>query len=201
MAGSVVHRAAARHSGKLHIGYLCMFVMASGIRGTSGLVTTPCGLENGRCDQLCRKTTCEALLDFYNGTYSATRPWAIKHGWETAIGTTCTQILRSPDFAPPEYCRWYGVSCCWDGMISANMCSVKYSLVGLALPVDDLTGNISSSQFMQAVTQLHECGLTQITLDGNALYGSLTNDWGQLTNLTQLSIGKAAILQDLSERS
>lgn len=190
MAGFVVHRAAARQSDRLLIYLVCIVSIASGLPETSGLVTTTCVLENGLCGPLCRKATCEALLDFYDSTYSAKVPesWAIRENWETAVGRKCTEILRAPAHAPPEYCKWYGVLCCWD----STRCRAQYTVMGLAIPVNGLTGNISSPNFLQAVAQLHECGLSQITLDGNNLYGSLSDDWGEFLNLTELTIGKAA---------
>lgn len=192
MAGTVVQRAAARHSGRLLISSLCMAFVVSGIREASGLVTTTCVLENGLCGPLCRKATCEALLDFYNSTNTAevSHSWAIKEKWETALGRKCTDILRAPVHSPPEYCQWYGVVCCWD----STKCGVLYTVMGLALPVNDLTGDISSPKLLQAVAQLHGCGLNQLTLDGNNLYGSLTNDWGQFVNLTEFNIGKTLLL-------
>eukprot|EP00775_Hariotina_reticulata_P013223 gene13223-13354_t len=43
---------------------------------------------------------------------------------------------------------------------------------------------------MGSMQQLHACGLNSLSLLGNALSGHMTEDWGLLTNLVTLNLGK-----------
>eukprot|EP00775_Hariotina_reticulata_P005277 gene5277-5512_t len=58
----------------------------------------------------------------------------------------------------------------------------------LKLDVNGLYGNVSDPTFLQSIAQLHACGLTSLSLSGNELSGSLTDDWGELSNLAALSL-------------
>lgn len=162
-----------------------------------GLANASCGLDSGRCEEQCRQLTCQALKGFYETTYKhgpLHKSWAIRTGWEGATGRTCSEILQLPTSTLPEYCSWHGVLCCSNASIRARRCTVEGSVLGLDIPVNGLTGDISSPEFMQAITQLHTCGLILIKLDGNALFGNFTDDWGKLTDLIVFSMGKELLL-------
>lgn len=186
-------------SRQFHVPVVMLFsfaLLSCGVLESQGLVANACVQGSGSCGAQCRQLTCQALVEFFHSTNSGNgtlyQTWSTKAGWEDAAGRTCGDILRRPPAAPPEYCDWYGVVCCYDGMVRANKCDSLHSVLFLEISVNGLTGNISSPQFLQAITQLHTCGLTQLMLDGNSLYGSFSDEWGQLANLTGLNMGKTA---------
>jgi hypothetical protein len=71
-------------------------------------------------------------------------------------------------------------------------CAVSNSLMQLKLVVNGLNGSVDDPNFMQSIAQLHSCGLVSMSLPGNALSGSMTDAWGELTNLAVLDICKLA---------
>lgn len=200
MAGSHVHvhdiDAVSRCCRWLVISLIRVFILFCSLSNPMhGLVNTACDLVSGQCGQQCHQSICQALVDFAESTYSADGPsngsWATQNGWGNAAAHKCSDMLHIPLMVPPAYCSWHGVVCCWDDMVSANLCKARHSMFALELPVNGLTGNITSPSLLQAIRQLHDCGMTQLTLDGNALYGSFSEDWGHLTNLTALTMGES----------
>lgn len=199
MAGLHVHDAVSRCCRRPVISLVRVIILFWSLSKTHGLINTACDLVSGQCGQQCRQSICQALVDFAESTYSADGPsngsWATQSVWGNAAAQRCSDMVHLPLMVPPAYCSWHGVMCCWDDMVSANLCKARHSVFALELPVNGLTGNITSPAFLQAIKQLHDCGMTQLTLDGNALYGSFSEDWGQMKNLTALTMGESSWLQ------
>jgi hypothetical protein len=75
-------------------------------------------------------------------------------------------------------------------MVQIGACHASDSVMELKVDVNGLHGNVSGANIMRSIAQLHACGLISLSLQGNELSGSLTDDWGELSNLTALSLGK-----------
>jgi hypothetical protein len=58
------------------------------------------------------------------------------------------------------------------------------------LEVNFLNGSISDPLLLQALGQLHACGLTRVVLQSNDLSGTLSDAWGSFTQLTHLNLGE-----------
>lgn len=146
------------------------------------------------CTRDCQHTTCEALTDFFTSTYQSSstmfQSWPRRQGWEALLTQNCSQILAASTLMGPTYCSWPGVACCTRIWKSMGLCNSTNTLFALRLEVNGLVTNINDVIFQHSIAQLHACGLTNLTMPGNALSGSLTNVWGNLTQLVSLNLGR-----------
>ncbi|WIA32818.1 hypothetical protein OEZ86_006000 [Tetradesmus obliquus] len=116
-----------------------------------------------------------------------TKPWANKQGWELTATRSCQQLLAAPARAP-SYCSWNGVSCCDSTSLAGKQCSAVHSVSELKVQVNGLNGTLGSPGIINNLLQLHACGLTRLNLQGNDLSGSMTPEWGLMTNLVVLDL-------------
>ncbi|WIA12661.1 hypothetical protein OEZ85_006309 [Tetradesmus obliquus] len=135
---------------------------------------------------------CCALAAFYNSTFNPdkpwdTKPWANKQGWELTATRSCQQLLAAPARAP-SYCSWNGVSCCDPTALAGKQCSAVHSVSELKVQVNGLNGTLGSPGIISNLLRLHACGLTRLNLQGNDLSGSMTPEWGLMTNLVVLDL-------------
>jgi len=108
------------------------------------------------------------------------------------LNSSCSQILSNPNplDGSPAYCSWLGITCCSRPAVVKGYCTDSNALKEVKLEVNGLQGAIDDPAFMQSLAQLHACGLISLSLAGNSLSGSMTDDWGQLTNLASLNLGE-----------
>jgi hypothetical protein len=116
-----------------------------------------------------------------------TKPWANKQGWELTATQSCQQLLAAPARAP-SYCSWNGISCCDPAGLAGQQCSYVHSVSELKVQVNGLNGTLVSPGIIHNLLQLHACGMTKLNLQGNDLSGSITPEWGRMTNLTVLDL-------------
>eukprot|EP00775_Hariotina_reticulata_P007361 gene7361-7572_t len=74
--------------------------------------------------------------------------------------------------------------------LSVSACSALNTVTEIKIEVNGVNGSVEDPAFMQSVVQLHDCGLVSLSLHGNALAGSITETWGNLTNLMSLNLAK-----------
>lgn len=166
--------------------------------GAQALPGSSCpGVAGGVCTGPCQEATCNALLAFFKSTYNDTSTaavsWTNREGWERLSTASCTQILaqQAPAGMPPAYCTWFGVTCCFTSMKALGFCSTLFAVKSLTVQINGLHGSINSPLLEQSVMTLHDCGLADLQLEGNFLSGSLTDFWGQLSNLKFLNLGRS----------
>lgn len=116
-----------------------------------------------------------------------TKPWANKQGWELTTSRSCQQLITA-QAQQPSYCSWYGITCCDAAGMANQQCSAVHSVSELKVQVNGLNGSLSSPGIINNLLELHACGLTKLSLPGNDLSGSMTAEWGQLTNLVVLDL-------------
>eukprot|EP00882_Tetradesmus_deserticola_P019987 GHRQ01021538.1.p1 GENE.GHRQ01021538.1~~GHRQ01021538.1.p1 ORF type:complete len:216 (+),score=58.65 GHRQ01021538.1:258-905(+) len=158
----------------------------------AGIPSSCPGLQQGVCTAACQLATCTALADFYTSTFNPdkpwdTKPWADKQGWELTESRSCQQLLAGPARVP-SYCSWNGVSCCDPAGLAEKQCSYVQSVSELKVQVNGLNGTLGSPGIINNLLQLHACGLTRLSLQGNDLTGSMTPEWGLMTNLLVLDL-------------
>lgn len=155
------------------------------------------------CTAECQQRTCAALATFFIFSYSPSNPalrsWRNRQGWETTLTQSCDDILALPGYGGmPSYCGWYGITCCTSApaffnpfaLVNYPACSVLKSVTEINLQVNGLKASIADIAFQQSIAQLHACGVMRLVLPGNSLSGSLTDFWGDLSNLTALNLGE-----------
>lgn len=151
------------------------------------------------CTADCQLATCHALLAFFTATQNQEDPgtgvWRTSDGWQDALTRSCDQLLGSVgQREEPAYCSWYGVSCCNPLLQLAGFCQSTNSVLEIKLEVNGLVATVEGPSLQQSILQLHACGLRNLSLNGNALSGSLTDYWGQLVNLQVLDLGKPQLM-------
>lgn len=193
---------------------ICAGVCASNVLAVTCPGLEPSTTEPGTtiCTVPCQQAVCTALTAFFQSTYNPGNPsirsWRNRQGWESTLTRSCSDIVTAPAAdGLPTYCGWHGVTCCtgaaslsfWQlstvNSLGRNVtCSNQGAVYELNLQVNGLNGSVTDETFQQSLEQLHACGLSRIILPGNALSGSLTDFWGNLVNLTGLSLGKLWML-------
>jgi len=152
------------------------------------------GISNGLCAYPCQRSTCDGLAAFFAATYNDTIPWEERHskGWIGFKETTCAQLLprTAAAAAPPPYCSWFGVRCCRPEDLAARRCWAVHSVVNITINAENVNGSTSDPKLLDALEQLHACGLTGLNLESNEITGELVPRWGTLTNLTVLNLGE-----------
>jgi hypothetical protein len=63
-----------------------------------------------------------------------------------------------------------------------------HSVRELKVQVNGLNGTLGSPGIIHNLLQLHACGMTKLNLQGNDLSGSMTPEWGRMTNLVVLDL-------------
>jgi hypothetical protein len=145
------------------------------------------GIAAGACALPCQLATCGALSAFYRASNNASSPW--KHPWEPLKSQTCAQLVPRAG-SPPSYCSWHGVRCCAPADLAAGRCWAVNAVANLTLKAASINGSISDPALMDAVEQLHACGLVGLDIESNDISGELMPRWGRLTNLTVLDLGE-----------
>jgi hypothetical protein len=102
-----------------------------------------------------------------------------------AAGTATPQM--------PFFCSWVGLACNATLFSQFSSCSTPTESSGILrieIVNNNLSGNLSSSAFMDALQLLHDCGLRQLVLGGGygELRGTMGPEWGRLTELHGLSL-------------
>jgi hypothetical protein len=132
--------------------------------------------------------------------YSASSP-AIGTSPSTAAKTACSilqeqQAAAEPGTATdpqaPFFCSWYGVVC--NTTVYSSTCSSPAEqmtgIFKIEIVNNNLSGNLSSSAFMESLSLLHDCGLRFLVLGGGygELRGQMGPGWGKLSELLGLSL-------------
>eukprot|EP00878_Enallax_costatus_P016291 GHUV01017088.1.p1 GENE.GHUV01017088.1~~GHUV01017088.1.p1 ORF type:complete len:558 (+),score=101.36 GHUV01017088.1:297-1970(+) len=177
--------------------WCCVILVLLGPRQCSSAPAPVCpGLQNGVCTGACQSATCSALASFFRSTFNATRntlhtlethSWANRSGWEITRTQPCQQILSARGRSP-SYCSWYGITCCTAEAAAQQECRSVHSVLGIKIQVNGVNGSVEDPTIVQDIQQLHACGLTRLSLQGNDLSGALSSTWGSLTNLTVLDL-------------
>lgn len=143
---------------------------------------------------------CETLAGFYRATSASSCTWRQHAGWSSAEDL-CPALPRSANESgpAPPYCGWPGVLCCgrnstffedalYDYMIADRtklpQCAHRHAITALTLPANGLCGSLDA--VTSALVNLHACGLTDVSLDGNRFTGTLPPALGQLTELRRV---------------
>lgn len=147
------------------------------------------------CTAACQEATCTGLTQLFFSTNDGRAPqsvtWRKIHGWDSLLTNTCNQTLAVlAGDGTPNYCTWYGVSCCTVALRDMGYCLVVNSVLSLELDTNGLIGDIENPLFQSSIAQLHACGMLDLTLTGNTLSGSLTDFWGGLTNMISLRLSE-----------
>jgi hypothetical protein len=75
-----------------------------------------------------------------------------------------------------------------------------HSVSELKVQVNGLNGTLGSPGIINNLLQLHACGLTRLNLQGNDLSGSMTPEWGRMTNLVVLDLCKCIAAQQQQQQ-
>lgn len=150
------------------------------------------GIRGGVCTLPCQRATCDALAAFFRLTFNESSPWHRPETWEVIKTVPCSRIIPSSGSGgqPPAYCKWYGITCCDPQASGAGLCGPVHSLANLTLTADSLNGSYSNPAVMDALEQLHACGMVVLDLESNDMSGEMNGRWGRFTNLTVLNLGK-----------
>jgi hypothetical protein len=61
--------------------------------------------------------------------------------------------------------------------------------MGITLRADNVNGSLSDPALMDALEQLHACGMAELDVEGNDVGGQLLPRWGRFANLRVLNVG------------
>jgi hypothetical protein len=139
---------------------------------------------------------CKQLAAFYKATNNinpVNGPWDEEAGWVQTSQRNCSQLLSASlrsSGSRPSYCSWFGITCCGRNESSAGRCSPVNAVSELNLELNNINASISDASFMQPLLQLHACGLKVANLEQNTFNGSISDDWGKMVNLEQITLGE-----------
>lgn len=171
---------------------VCLLLLAWGAASAWNAPDLPqaCpGIEDGHCRGQCQQTICRALEDFRTATYNASyAAWPRSRGWWGGVDR-CLAGIGNRTHRHHSYCDRFGVECCNRADHRHEDCNHN-AVTGLVLEVNLLNGSISDPLLLQALGQLHACGLTRLVLQSNDLSGTLSAAWGNFTQLTHLNLGE-----------
>ncbi|KAF6263269.1 hypothetical protein COO60DRAFT_487736 [Scenedesmus sp. NREL 46B-D3] len=136
---------------------------------------------------------CRQLAAWYKATNNinpVNGPWDEEGGWEQTSQRNCSQLLAASVLSnsQPPYCSWVGITCCSRAESSAGRCSPVNAVAAIDLPLNNINASISDASFMAPLLQLHDCGLAVANLEQNCFNGSISDDWGKMVNLRQLTL-------------
>lgn len=148
------------------------------------------GVQNATCGLACQAATCRALVGFTGATYNASYSGLSRYrGW-TGTVSDCLAHTTNSTAQLAGFCSRYGVECCAGADFARGECGIRGAVTGIVLEVNFLNGSISDPMLLAALSQLHACGLTKLVLQGNDMSGTLSDAWGNLTQLTYLNLGE-----------
>lgn len=142
----------------------------------AALSTCPLLDDSGCCGPACMQGTCEALQAL--GRALGQRTWLRRTGWQdvpaTATKATACQAYLSESMAAtaasPAYCSWYGITC--NSTAYSTTCAsggpAAQGISSVELTNNDVNGRVDDPAFLQAVKQLHDCGLTELVIGGSS---------------------------------
>jgi hypothetical protein len=142
----------------------------------AGLPSCPLLGEDGCCGPACVQSTCEALQSF--GRALGLRTWRHSTGWRDVPASStpaaaCQAYLagRMQDTAAsPPYCSWYGIGC--NSTAYSSTCTssgaAAQGIRSVELTNNDVNGRVDDPAFLQAVKQLHDCGLKELVVGGSS---------------------------------
>ncbi|WIA08451.1 hypothetical protein OEZ85_007888 [Tetradesmus obliquus] len=142
--------------------------------------------------------TCEALQTFGRALGQST--WFRSTGWQdvpaTATPATACQAYLSgskPDAAAsPAYCSWYGITC--NSTTYSTTCATggpaAQGIRSVELTNNNVIGRVDDPAFLQAIQQLHDCGLKELVIGGSSfgLLGTLSPAIAALDKLQVLAL-------------
>lgn len=135
--------------------------------------------------------------------------WRDRQGWQelyslspsTSNADTACASLQAQSAAAagaatqesPFFCSWKGITCNATLFSTLNSCTTSTESAGISrieIVNNNLSGNLSSSAFMDSLQLLHDCGLRHLVLGGGygELRGTMGPEWGGLTELRGLSL-------------
>jgi hypothetical protein len=142
----------------------------------AGLPSCPLLGEDGCCGTACIQSTCEALQ--YFGRALGLRTWRHSTGWQdmpasSAPAAACQAYLAGSmeeTAASPPYCSWYGIGC--NATAYSSTCTTSgaaaHGIRSVELTNNDVSGRVDDPSFLQAVKQLHDCGLKELVVGGSS---------------------------------
>lgn len=151
------------------------------------------GASGAACGRQCQTHICEVLTQFYRVSNNVSDPWDNEDGWQRTTTTPCT-VLVAGTGRPQQaatYCSWFGVMCCTPAAVAVGNCTIIDTVAGLNMPMNNLNVSLGNQQFIAAIQQLHDCGMTVLDLEANNLSGNMTDrGWSNLVNLRVINFGK-----------
>jgi hypothetical protein len=142
----------------------------------AALSTCPLLEENGCCGPSCMQGTCEALQSL--GRALGQRTWYRSTGWQDVPASAtpaaaCQAYLAgsmSDTAASPPYCSWYGITC--NATAYSAICATggpaAQGISNVELTNNNVVGRVDDPGFLQAVKQLHDCGLKELVIGGSS---------------------------------
>lgn len=136
------------------------------------------------------------------GAHNTTGPltWHDRQGWQelyssgaTSADAACSGLQDTARADRPFFCAWVGVSCNATLFANLSSCATLADSTGISrieIVNNNLSGNLSSSAFMDSLQLLHDCGLRYLVLGGGygELRGTMGPQWGDLRQLRGLSL-------------
>jgi hypothetical protein len=148
----------------------------------AALSTCPWLDADGCCGAACMQGTCEALQSF--GKALGQHTWIRNAGWQdvpaaATSAAACRAYLAASiasTATSPPYCSWYGISCNTTAY-SATCASGGAAAQGIRnveLTNNNVVGRVDDPAFLQALKQLHDCGLKELVIGGSSFGVSAT---------------------------
>lgn len=106
----------------------------------------------------CPPQTCAALRTWWLGT-QVIRKWQVRDGWRSLDTTPCSALVGGAGGGPPDYCNWYGLSCCTAAGAADGTCLALHSMDIMDIRVNSVNGSISDPANLGALLQLYACGM------------------------------------------
>lgn len=179
---------------------LCAVVLAVAA-STAHAQLSNCALldSDGCCGVTCQAAVCQTL--YISGQQlgaAAPDVWFNREGWEDlysytgAPNTACQQYLSAAaasEAEGPPYCSWHGIMCNATAYSTCSRSKLAYGVSNITLTNNNLSG-ILDDRFARSIKQLHDCGLQTLVLGGASFWlnGTISSEFGQLTNLKTFSI-------------
>lgn len=144
------------------------------------------------CGRQCQTHLCNALAQVFRASNNVSDPWDNSKGWKLTATESCTALVaEAAHQTPAVYCSWFGVLCCTPAAIAAGNCTILDTVSALSMPMNNMNVSLENSEFMSAIQQLHDCGLTVLNLEANNLSGQVKDkQWGGLRGLRVINIGE-----------
>eukprot|EP00878_Enallax_costatus_P012841 GHUV01013409.1.p1 GENE.GHUV01013409.1~~GHUV01013409.1.p1 ORF type:complete len:602 (+),score=76.08 GHUV01013409.1:316-2121(+) len=152
-------------------------------------------VSGAACGRQCQTHLCDVLSQIYKVSNNASDPWDNEQGWQQTATAACASLVaKTAEQGPAVYCSWFGVLCCTSAAVAAGNCTILNTVSGLNMPMNNLNVSLANPQFVSAIQQLHDCGLTVLNLEANNLSGEMRDkQWTGLDNLRVINFANSWI--------